>query len=587
MHEPGPNPLGLPLPACSRRAALAALGAAALAGCGPVRPPRVALGGGARTRLTPTAPRIDAVPGRMLVTPVRVEGPIAGDARPRVRLADGRELEGRLVWLGVEPDAVAWSSWLPAFERWVVVPAGEGAIPASLGAWRLVASLPADAGGQAIELDGRTVPVNWLPDPDSLSPRVDGGTVWAPWRAQPTGPGPDAELLAPAWRSPLRLWHARLVTTGLGGGSGPGIWQVRGDADVVDALAELTEARWRVGLARLYYADEGACLRLLDTLSRTAEIEPGLHAPAWPVDQDSLDALLHDLLAPGLAGEALAARAERWTDAVPDAAVWVEDDASALVGPRSEPLVRIRAVALTPTSGLAWTTGRADLRVGEPKPLELARPVEMILPAGQGKEVTGGRSFTVRAGDATRTVAARELIPARPPGVNCGPLLADWTLAAWIASDPALGAAPDPAHAAAVLLYRDQAPGGSGWAAYIECSSPEPGEDVVTLWLGGRGRASAAIHVGRDGAVRTERPESPASESAEGLATVVRDGPRWSASVPIPEQAIEPGGVVRIGITRRDPRALRTAWPRRMMPWDHEPARAAIDLTAWSGLAGS
>ncbi|MFG0258978.1 MAG: hypothetical protein ACF8LK_01390 [Phycisphaerales bacterium JB041] len=617
------QPATSPLPALSRREAsalLLLLGAGGLSGltsCGPVKAPRVSLGGSTQPRLVPTSARIDAVPGRTLITPVRVEGPISGAARPRLRLADGREFDGALVWIGVEPDARSWSSWLPAFERWVVAPASDGAIPASLGAWHLVAALSADAGTQPFELNGRTIAVNWLADPDTLRP-TDAPGDWEPWRLDRDSPQPDAQLLAPEWRSPLRLWHARLVTTSLGRPTAtPGLWQVRGDPGVLDRLAELIEARWRVGLARLWYADETVCRRLLATLGRTVEITPGTHAPAWPTDSGAIESLLIDLLDPRLKGAALAVRAAAWIEAMPQTAVWVEDDAAELLGDTSEPLVRVRAAGLGESPELVWVSGEGDYRVGEPRALEPGGVVEVAVPAAAGRMIAGGRGFTVRSGADAKSVAARELFAIRPPGMRCGPLYLDWTLGAWAASQPGTGDLTGPEHSAVVLLYKDA----SGWAAFIECASPAPpapnppvadtksdstedaaggepapaaraGEpevvrtradvapDELTLWFGQRGRSAAVLRVSRTGVVRED-----GDEGSEATYAVADEGDRWSVSVPVPAAAIEPGQIVRLGLSRTDPRGVRTAWPRRLMPWDTEPARAAIDLKTWSGLA--
>jgi hypothetical protein len=90
------------------------------------------------------------------------------------------------------------------------------------------------------------------------------------------------------------------------------------------------------------------------------------------------------------------------------------------------------------------------------------------------------------------------------------------------------------------------------------------------------------LELSRDGVLHNNRhPEDDARLR-------VADQPdRWSVSVPIPREALEPGGVLRLGITRRDGRGLRTAWPRRMMPWEHEPSRAVVNLKTWSGLRES
>jgi len=54
--------------------------------------------------------------------------------------------------------------------------------------------------------------------------------------------------------------------------------------------------------------------------------------------------------------------------------------------------------------------------------------------------------------------------------------------------------------------------------------------------------------------------------------------------LPLPPDAIEPGGRLRVGLTRTDATGRRTAWPRRLLPWDSEPGRLAVDLNAWDGF---
>lgn len=563
---------------------LGVLGAAGLASCGPMRSPRVALGDGGAPTLVPSSPRIDAIPGRPLVTPVRVEGPLPGSTEPVLTLADGTRIPGRLYWIGIRPDPLGLTGWLPAADRWVVTPVTEGAIPESIGAWHLVADIPPNAAGQAVRLGGRTIPVNWLADPDTLCPDSANPASWEPWRAPDQAAEPDADLLTPEWRSPLRRWRARLATGTLGDAlPGPRAWQLQGDPAPLDSLAELTDARWRVGLARLWYADADTSRRLIARLAQTLEISPGIHAPAWPVSQPQLDSLLSDLLESTHTGPALTRRASAWLDSLPRAAAWVADDAAGLLGAASEPLVRIRATMLDRKAALLWVTGAGGQRVGEPQALEPGRIAEVEQVVSRGEPRTGGAAFTVRCGDDAIGVAARETAAIRPPGASCGPLMLDWTLEAWADSDPAVGALPPPEWATGVLIFRDDSGASpSGWSVFVECAAANDGADEVSLAFGQRGGAASVLHVSRAGVLRDD-----AHPEEDSLLPVAEEGDRWSVTVPVPQDAVEPGEILRVGVVRRDPRRVRTAWPRRMMPWEREPARAAIDLKTWSGLRGS
>ena len=52
----------------------------------------------------------------------------------------------------------------------------------------------------------------------------------------------------------------------------------------------------------------------------------------------------------------------------------------------------------------------------------------------------------------------------------------------------------------------------------------------------------------------------------------------------LPPHAIEPSGVLRLGVERLDERGVRSAWPRALLPWESEPGRAAIDTRGWERI---
>jgi hypothetical protein len=393
---------------------------------------------------------------------------------------------------------------------------------------------------------------------------------------------PNSSLLAPEWRSPLRRWRARLVTTGLDVPAPiEALWPVQGDRAVLDALADLVEARWRVGLARLWYADAALCGRLIARLTRTAPLAPGIDAPAWPADQEALDSLLTDLLDPGLAGGAIVARTDAWLRSLPEATAWVIDDAADWRAQAGGAFARLGIAALTDRPALLWIEGSAGARIGDPMTIGPGAVSRLDVEVARGASQAAARRFVAHSGDALVALSVLEPQSIQPPGARCGPLLHDWTLDAWTRADPARGAAPAQAWAAAAMLYRDESGvSDSGWSLFLECAGERAGgEEVVRLWFGARGSSAAVLRVSRDGTLRDERrPED------EVLLGVSEEAGRWSMTIGVPREAVEEGGVIRLGISRIDSRGVRTAWPRRLLPWEDEPARGAIDTRTWSGL---
>src|SRR5690349_2616548 len=83
--------------------------------------------------LLPAESRIDAVPGRVLVLPVDIEGPLDPAAPLSVLLDDGRNLPAALYWISVSASGAARTDWLPAEGLWSSTRAGADARPPGLG----------------------------------------------------------------------------------------------------------------------------------------------------------------------------------------------------------------------------------------------------------------------------------------------------------------------------------------------------------------------------------------------------------------------------------------------------------------------
>ena len=566
-------------PLTRRDAILLALGASAaapLASCARARAraadPRPRPG---PSRIVPLETRVDAIPGLTLVLPVRVEGSLPTHVDLTLGRAGGMRAE--LVWLGVRHDPGAPPGWLPNTGAWIAVPSTESTIPESVGAWHLVAPLTREAVGENVSIGAARLPINWLSHPDDLAPPRESGALWEPWCSPvPLGRVESAHLralTAPERDSPLRAWRWRFIATGL---DLPPPRPGSGDAspDPLLALAAQIDARWRIALARLWYADPGACETLRRTLARTLDLGEGVYLPAFPVEQASLDGLLDDLLNPALTGQSLAEAANAWRAALPAGLAWVESDASR-TDADSTPLASLSVANLDDHATMAWVASPSGPRLADPLAIPAASVQRFVIPA---------RTDRVRAhaGAWSRDLMLNPTLAARPPGARCAPFLHDWTLAALVSGRDSLDALPPIGARTAALLDRGARPG-DGWSIFLECEGePEdPDADRVMISLGPAGAPLGLIRVNARGEVRDELTGA----DAPPIQPVVARG-KWALRVGIPDTAIERGAHLRLGLVRVDPAGRRSAWPRRMMPGQTDPARAHIDLTAWSGLPG-
>jgi hypothetical protein len=173
----------------------------------------------------------------------------------------------------------------------------------------------------------------------------------------------------------------------------------------------------------------------------------------------------------------------------------------------------------------------------------------------------------VEAGQDSRSVQlATAPVAVVPPGLLMGPLLADWTMDSWISG---VAAVPALERSSAARLERTAA---GQWEVFVECRVPVADEpaaqdsarDQVRIVFGSLGAPLGVVTL-----------EAPAS---------LEQGDRWSARALVPSSAIEPGGLLRIGIERRDASGARSAWPRPMLPGQSEPGRRLVRLDRWGGL---
>jgi hypothetical protein len=494
-----------------------------------------------------------------------------------------------MYWISVrvEPGEPTWG-WLSQAGVWIATPAEAGTRPSALGSWAVVIDLPLDSVGEGLWIGEQRLPLNWLPDPSMLA--VNGGE--GPWRP-PLGaelPQRLLDLAAADSRSPASRWRYRLLTEGLkpepldtesGGASGP-------LADpVLEALARQTEGRWRVAMAMLWAADPDLCERVKRRLAAALDFGNGVVAPAWPTDRSDLDALLADLLTPHIEPARRAERASVWLESLAPAAAWVIDDAG---------LRDAASGGSVTTCGVANLSERATLAWGSPEheapppdlttlpPLQ-ARPLAIVtpLPAPDSPPRVGATPITLHAGRwTTNLAAASDRLKATPPGIRITALIGDWTMTAFLAGAPDELMGGDGERATAGLLFRGP---GEGWTLHVECRRPardQAARETVRVWLGPYGSPSAVLKVYSDGMAVDERNTDPATAGFN--VSIASDPTKWTAQIPIPSDCIERDGTVRIGIERMDNRGRRTAWPRPMLPWQIEPGRVAVDLSAWAGV---
>jgi hypothetical protein len=403
-----------------------------------------------------------------------------------------------------------------------------------------------------------------LPPHDTL-PRPQTGEE-SPWTPVWPASAPRDLLREPRFaneaRSPLTRWRYRLLVDGL---DPRAPWDTPFEDPTVELISRRYEDRWRVALAWLWGADADAARRLRLRLGAVAEFPGGVWAPVWPVDVRDLESLLNDLLNPNLTPRGRAAVADRWLDEQPGAAAWVIDDACLLDPSSGSILPVVGLLNLLDRATLAWVESDAGARAAELTPLRSMQAIE--LPARPGES---GR-LTPNIGRWQGKLATLDRpVPVAPPGLTLGPLHADWSMAALTAqTSPVM---PEAHWATGALVHRIP-PGENpaAWEVFVECRF-RPGE-------GDASREFVALHAGpapariarafRDGRVEGEHVE------------VVQGQDRWWARFRLGSEAVEAGGVLRVGIVRIDAIGRRWCAPRAMLPWQTSPPRIAIDTRAW------
>lgn len=527
--------------------------------------------------------RVDHIVGTTLVMPVTVAPEFANPGPIVALLEDGRDVGARLVWFAIEEDPTEDARWLPPAGRWRAIEDPGALVPASAGFWAIVADLPLDAAGQGLWIDRGLLEINWIAAPPARSDHP----ALRPVTPSALGtPGYDA-LVEQELKSPLRRWRGLLSTTGL---SAPESLPMHGEAAAqtlaspIEAISIQQQARWATALLRLYADDADACDRLRRSLCAHASIESGLWLPAWPLRQQSIDALLDDLLSPGSSARTRVRAASYFIQDLPPAIAWIIDDAGLLDARSGMALSTVGVLNLGERPTLVWASPARTESTPALVPVQPGAGVMLTSASSPDTALTGTISVNLGRWNTQLSVAS-EPIPVTPPGFRMGPFVPGWTLSALQAGVSPIPGPADANWTTAALIER--LPGGTGaWTIYFECLRPaDAGNDAdsVRIWLGPKDRPMAVIRVTYDGSASNEL-------SVQGAATLVQPvlrGPdRWSFRVALPSEVVEKSREVSIGLERIGPKGRRWSWPRAMTPWQVEPGRVRLSLDAWESLSG-
>jgi hypothetical protein len=555
--------------------------------------------------LEPVLASYDAIPGQPLVLAVRVEPGQRPGPRVTLRFPDGQEVQGEVAAVKLEPPADPRGGWLAEGARWRVLGPAEALADRDAVAWFVLVDLPEGVIGQELWLDGQPLALRWLPRPALLAARMafpaepsDAGPLADPWSSplpEVWRSRPDlAEMLRPARADPLRRWRAALAATGLHPRLENGPLAITPDLldsglveassvtaplaeRLVDAVASLTEAKWRIGLARLWAAEAALSLRVRHALAGAGSFtEAGsgeaVIAPVWPADARRADALLDSLLDDRLAPAERAKRAEEWLAGLPDLALWVRDDGVGSRGPV------LSAMYLPAGDATAVELGPSE-QVPRPHLLQTRQEatIRAFTPAQRGE-------FIARVAGKDRQVAlSGGAVPVTPPGLPVGPFLSDEQMDTWLGLRPIV--AGNAALASGLLAARVEPDGRARWTLFLRTDGDaDRGVESFRVWLGPRGMGRGVVTVSSDGGLDLHRFRGSGDTLGEPtLLGLSGDRSGRTLEVVLPEGSLEPDGTMHIGIECVYATGERGAWPRPMLPWQLEPARRVIDTRAWLG----
>ncbi|MCB9847904.1 MAG: hypothetical protein H6814_05770 [Phycisphaeraceae bacterium] len=529
-------------------------------------------------------PRIDAIAGKTVLTPVRLIPPITPGVQfdPRVAVNGDEPLAAELLWISrapAEPPASPdpLSRWLGSPDVWSARTTAQliaGEPPPGIGFWALLIDLPASAHQRALFIDGRAAPAQWL------SPRVPE-TLRADDTELFRDRSPElSRLLSSARRDPLNRWRVRLLDDRL---HAPRRSVIEEHAEkfvsrAIETMADQAEWRWRLALDRASVTDPFLGAELLDRLTAVTRFSESTEAPVWPTDQAQLTALRTALLDPGADNERVRALVRDALDRWPDSTAWVIDDAG-WAPPGAGRTVTIIGVA--ERAGIGGLT-RAGIVGAEPgpritlTPFGVARPTTLTPvydPEQLGAPVTASVDVVGRRPSSLPLLPLG--LPVEPPGFRLGPGFATWTLDRWSAGAPE----PAPPGLSFYALLHLRADASASWQLHIECPTA-PGADPgqLRIFLGPSNTPRSILRIDPAG-LQQDLVNTPLERDA---VAIERTDDAWIATINIPADAIEAGGILRLGIERFDASGARATWPRPVLPWQESPGRAALDVSAWN-----
>lgn len=513
---------------------------------------------------------------------------------PALTTDDGEVIEASLVRYSIvrlEPDPTGWLS--PA-AVWVAEPWSPGIAPPASSTdpvllntpafWALVAHVPESLGRAGLILGGTRLPVQWVEPPAA---QRDASRLPRP-EASAERLAELGRMLAGDARDPLRRWRVGLLTdrvrpAALGGSRD---WPGRLADPALEALAQQEEWRTRAALDALERADPALAADVAGALTVVVRTPSGALLPAWRYDDTGLATLRARLLDVDSTRAQRIAAARSWLDTMPAGVAWAIDESAAPDAAAEDDRSRVTASIGAANLRIVRQSGVVGLEGRPAQPPVLldgheARVLTIPLDVPTDASARGVEPLTVGIGGVRGVAPVRvRALVAAPPGLPLGPLFAAWDMNGWLSGRPSAIAAE---RATAALLQRSS----DGWEIYVECRRPpepgrtvgdaalddgaapdpnEPSRDVVRLHVGALGRPPRVI---------TLRPPAPDASPWTD---------RWTARAALPDEALEPGAVVRLGVERIDDDGVRSTWPRPVLPGQTEIPRAVIDLSKWGGL---